>query len=55
VCVMHGRGCPPPNFPEGRHAWAGGGCVASMDDADAVGIFSMEFAMHTVHSVLRCH
>jgi len=54
VCVMHERGCPPPNFPGGRHAWAGGGSVASMDNSDAVGIFSMESAMHTMHSVLHC-
>ncbi len=55
MCVMHGRGCPPPqNFPGGRHAWAGGGSVASMDNSDAVRILSTESAMHTMHSVLHC-
>ena len=42
-CLMHGRG------------GGGVGSVASMDNSDAVEIFSMECAMHIMHSVLHCH
>ena len=44
-----------PSPPLGYHAWGGGvGSVASMDNSDAVEIFSMECAMHIMHSVLHC-
>ena len=56
---MHGRGCfnPPPLSPPRLSCMGGGGgvgSVASMDNSDAVEIFSMECAMHIMHSVLHC-
>ena len=43
---------PPPSVI--MHGGGGVGSVASMDNSDAVEIFSMECAMHIMHSVLHC-